>query len=210
MGQLTISIPDKLESKLRGYSKDRGQTISSLVTEMIREKLETNPSLTYWERVALVMQLENNRGDIEDKDWEFSRAYEVLKNGFVSEYENLFDYIERNEFSKSSSDYVIEVLVMYENMQRSAYDIKDEKIINLVKFPGFDGNNEADLLGFARYLQENDRFKHIKSYSSDMNSHGLEQPHYRSMLMQYQAILDSKSDPYQTLTVDEIHQILGK
>lgn len=226
MGQLTISIPDKLESKLRAYCENRGQTISSLVADVIREKLEAIPSPTYWERVALVMQLKNNRlcnsigqhigGEDWEKektrkdDWELSHALEVLTNGFVDKYEEIFrNEIPPNELSKFRSNYVIEVLTMYENLQQSAYETKNEDVISLVKFPGFDGNKEADLASFARYLQKHNQFQHIISDSDDMNSHGLE-PNYRPMLIQYQTILNSKSDQYEPLTVDEIYRIRGK
>lgn len=219
MAQITVSISDELESRLRKYCEDYGyQTVSSLVAESLREKLENNQPLDYWQRVALVVQLENNRlleslmagkKQIDEKDWHFSTAFDALREGYVSEYNHPFEYIYAGELSKSASDYVMDVLAMYDDLQWSAKESKDEEVIKLATFLGFDGNHETGYLGFARYLQKHQRFESVYSTFPDMNSHRMT-PNYRSMLARYKEIRDGDPDLHHHLTKKEIAKIVGR
>lgn len=219
MAQLTVSLPDELEQRLRRYCEDHGyQTTSALVSEALREKLEGNQPLDYWQRVSLIVQLENNRllatlakgkPTLDDKDWDFNTAYDALIDGYSDEYNYVFRYVEPGELSKNASKYVVDVLAMYDDLQWSSRENKDEEVKKLVKFPGFDGNHEVGYLGFARYLQKHGRFESIDSTFPDMNSHRMT-PDYNSMLKRYQAIRDSKPDHQHNLTIEEIKKIIGR
>jgi uncharacterized protein YfbU (UPF0304 family) len=219
MGQVTISLPDDLERQLRRYAENNGYaTVSSLANEAIRDKLTGTGKPDYWTRVGLVLQMQILRG-IEglergkpigwDEDWSFKSGHDALAEGYVGDYQSAFEFVYKDEMSPSESHYVIDVLAMFDDLQHSAKELKDDELQKLTVFPGWDGNHEGKRLGFTRYLVGNRRFDFIKSMFPDFNSHSMT-PDYPAMLERYNAVRTAHSDRSVPLTAKEIHEIRGR
>jgi uncharacterized protein len=110
---------------------------------------------------------------------------------------------------------VLDILDMWEFLEEAHgnFDTEDRKKVEVeaepfganVKFPGFDGNNETNLLGIARFLVEDmGRFSRFKGRV--LNSHMPSVDVYRRMLTAYTPIreaLDAKG-----MTADEVIRVL--
>lgn len=93
---------------------------------------------------------------------------------------------------------------MYERIQDALKD--DGPIPNDATFPGFDGNYETNLCGYARFLLENGYWSHVVGSTNDFpNSHGLQRD-YRAMLNRFREIA---SDGHGlSLSADEARTLL--
>jgi len=221
MSQITISMPDNLEREIRKEVKNGGYaTVSAYITEVMRKSLMNEERLDYWYRVGLTLQLQNNKllstlvkdkELIKDSDWPYSRTLEVLEDGIVSEYDGIFNNVDKEGMTRGNARFVIDVLAMYEDLKMSAKQLALEGLEDSLSFPGFDGNNDPDLLGYVRHLVKHQRFAHVKPRDLSYNSHGLH-PHYSGMLSRYTAIRDKQDLTMEWLPLSEkeIHDILGK
>lgn len=220
MAQITVSISDELEQKLRRFADENGYaTLSALVSDAVRDKLGSdNPS--YWQRVSMVLQLKNNQlletlaGDknlVEGKDWQMNAMYDVLVNGYQIEYPSIFEYIDRDELSKSVSRSVYDILDMYRDLQWGARELGDDRLAKEVLFPGFDGNNDYERLGYANHLVRDGRWESVATHGVIPNSHGME-PHYDEMVERHKEVRSRKrgeSHEHKELTRTEIEYILN-
>lgn len=219
MGQITVSLPDELDMQLRQYAEMRGySSVSSLVAEALREKFDATGPLDFWSRVLLVVQLENQRliqrliegkEEFKSGDWDRDNLLEALILGYQSEYRSGFDYLNSDEVVPSTSKYVIDVLNMYADLQNSVADSNNAELTKAVRFHGFDGNHETQLMEFARYLRKNRRFAHIACTNEDLNSHGMG-PDYRAMLTRYRSVRASVRDQFQPLDESAIYEVLAR
>lgn len=181
MAQITVSITDDLEQKLREFAKSNGYaTLSALASDAIREKLRGDGP-EYWQRVSMVLQLKNNqlletlvggKELVDGRDWQMSQTYDVLRSGYVGDYRNEFEYVSREEFSKSRATAVYDTLDTYRDLQWSAKELGDEKLIQDTLFPGFDGNRDYEELGYVRHLVSNGRWEMVEPVDKSYNSHG--------------------------------------
>lgn len=218
MGQVTISLPDEIDRKLRQYAELKGySSVSSLVAEALREKFDSTKTLEYWSRVSLVVQLENQRllaalvqqaAPLEEGEWSRDVVLDALTYGYQREYSTGFEYVCQNELSSSDSNYVIDVLDMYADLQYSANEIGEGQLSSEVSFPGFDGNHQSQYMAFARYLRANRRFAHVTCSNADVNSHGMG-PDYRAMLTRYRLVRSIEKDRLQPLSKSAIVDVLG-
>ena len=103
------------------------------------------------------------------------RAQEVLRGGFETEYESIFEQVaEKQELSKEDCHYVIDTLRMFVALREAyaALDDKSEINQNRLRFEGFDGNHEGQHVEFARYLgHEEPRFAAVQEGTDGCNSH---------------------------------------
>jgi uncharacterized protein len=137
----------------------------------------------------------------------YDKLRDELENGYVASYQDdLFAGI-LDGLSVEQSAFVVEVMSMYDALQRS-YDAFDDKSgieEESTKFPGFDSSYEPAHLGYARFVVEREgRFGHLKPFSADFISH-------TPMLDQYRRMTDVwklASNRYE-LTRDDITAILG-
>jgi uncharacterized protein len=137
----------------------------------------------------------------------YNKLREELENGYVASYQDdLFAGI-RDGLSVQQSAFVLEVMSMYDALQRS-YDALDDKQgieEERTKFPGFDSDFELAHLGYARFVVERERrFSDLKPFSADFISH-------TPMLDQYRRMTDVwklAGNRYE-LTRDDITAILG-
>lgn len=90
-------------------------------------------------------------------------------------------------FDKEKSDFVVSILELYEIIQDSFDALSDKGSLtpNLVKFPGFDGNNESDYMRFFSALVNNQQFAHVKA---DKNSHMQKISTYKAMLNKWKSL----------------------
>jgi len=220
MAQITVSISDELEHNLRNFAENNGYaTLSALVTDAIREKIK-NEGPDYWQRVGMVLQLRNNQlletlvGDknlVRDNDWHMSTMHDVLCNGYKIEYASVFEYINRDELPKEAARSVYDIFDMYRDLQRSARELNDNKLAEEVLFPGFDGNNDHERLGYARHLVKNGRWESLAANDTIQNSHGAE-PHYEAMVERHKEVRNRKrgdSYDHKVLTRTEVDYILN-
>ncbi len=222
MSQITVSISDDLRSKLDKYVKDNGYaTTSAFVAEAIADRL-SNPN--YWQRVTMALILENRReigalrsGKSPDEleEWSKKETYDAVINGYKPLYGHVFEYIAQDELSQEQVTHVYDILDVYRDLQASAKKLGDKDLEETVKFPGFDGNNEPELLGFFRYLKENGRWDFIESREKDDNSHSsVPRITYPGMIERHREITRSFRDDngmlkWRSLTKDEINHILS-
>lgn len=156
--------------------------------------------LTAFERCILAEVLE-----IKDKVFgtsDYEPQIEALRDGYPGFY-NL-DYISE-EVSDSDTNFVFEVLDMYQILQTTFLDANEELPEN-AKLAGFDGNHETQLVGFLRYMLRNGRWNHIIGAGDYPNSHSF-QPDYRSQLRAFRDCVADRSP--RTLSVDEARTIIS-
>ena len=113
----------------------------------------------------------------------------IVENGYTYHYPDLFNTISDEELSIEDCKFVLDVLEMYRGIIFSKRNLKDSSLTN-VHFPGFDGNNEAELMIYARFFMiDLDRYDEIKEGSGgDFNSHSQMRPKYERMLKKWLAI----------------------
>lgn len=118
--------------------------------------------------------------------------------------------------SPSDLAFVVDVLDMWDYLERGYSSLsKQQKDLvaknaepfgKHVKFPGFDGNNESELVGIARFLVTKlNRFTRFAKY--DFNSHMPTRATYGRMLAVFESIR-SRVDG-RDLTAEEIAQVLS-
>ncbi len=137
----------------------------------------------------------------------YDKLRDALANGYAASYQDdLFAGV-LDGLSLEQSAFVLEVMSMYEALQR-CYDALDDKTgieEERTKFPGFDSNYEPAHLGYARFVVEREgRFSHLKPSSADFISH-------TPMLDEYRRMTDVwklAGNRYE-LTRDDITAILG-
>jgi len=114
----------------------------------------------------------------------YNKLHDALENGYVASYrDDLFAGI-RDGLSVEQCAFVLEVMNMYDALQRS-YDALDNKQgieEGRTKFPGFESDYEIAQLGYARFIVEREgRFSHLKSVRADFISHTPMLDQYRRM-----------------------------
>jgi uncharacterized protein len=110
----------------------------------------------------------------------------ALEEGYSLHYEWIFQGI-CDDFPKSECQFVLDVLDLHRAIIYSNASLSDqEKLpIEKIRFRGFDGNNEGEYLGYARYfivtLERYDEIRNQFTYP-DLNSHMPSIHRYKKML----------------------------
>ena len=137
----------------------------------------------------------------------YDKLRDALENGYVASYQDDLFAGMLDGLSVEQSAFVLEVMSMYDALQRS-YDALDDKQgieEERTKFPGFDSDYERAHLGYARFVVEREgRFSRLKSHSRDFIGH-------TPMLDEYRRMTDVwklAGNRYE-LTRDDITAILG-
>jgi uncharacterized protein len=110
--------------------------------------------LTDIERLMLANQYEIL--GVLKKDDGYLQMAENLRDGHKWLYEQHTTRIS-DELSAENTEHVLTILGIYSDLRDSYKALTDKSGIDehLVRFPGFDGNNEAELLHFAGALSKN-------------------------------------------------------
>jgi uncharacterized protein YfbU (UPF0304 family) len=137
----------------------------------------------------------------------YDKLRDALENGYVASYQDdLFAGILEG-LSVEQSAFVVEVMSMYDALQR-CYDALDDKTgieEERTKFPGFDSDFELAQLGYARFVVEREgRFSQLKAHSEDFMGHTPMMDQYRRMT----DVWKLAGNRYE-LTRDDITAILG-
>ena len=113
--------------------------------------------LTDVERLILANQYEIL--SLLKEDDSYARLSEQLLEGHEWLYSQSFDFVSDN-LPARDAEHVLSILGIFGDLKASYAQLADKSGIepHEVEFPGFDGNNEADLLSFSRALRKNDRF----------------------------------------------------
>lgn len=93
------------------------------------------------------------------KDDSYASIAEELRDGHEWLYQQHFDYFSPN-LREEDAVFVVTILGIYSDLRDSYEQLADKSGIepHQVQFQGFDGNNEGELLAFARALRKRDRF----------------------------------------------------
>jgi uncharacterized protein YfbU (UPF0304 family) len=116
----------------------------------------------------------------------YSQFQKILENGYQLHYCEIFQNINEEPMPREQSREVLDILNMYQEMN-NCYDRLDDKSgidPQDLKFPGFDGNNETELLSYARYYVE-DLGRYSRLGITYFNSHHPTIEMYRRMLEEY-------------------------
>ncbi len=135
----------------------------------------------------------------------YEKARLVLERGYTLHYSWQMDHIE-DEIAEGDCREVLDILEMYRVLTDSYNNLEDKSGLDetKVRFPGFDGNNEAALLGYVRYLIRTDGRYEELDRPEGFNSHV-------PMLQRYRLMLDKwkGGGQKQSLSKNSILDILG-
>ena len=159
--------------------------------------------LTDKERLFLANQHEIlSHLDADNSDYHLKLA-EQLRDGHKWLYSQSFDNFSEN-LPDDDAELVLNILQIYEMIQ-DAYDgLSDKSLISehQIKFPGFDGNNETEFMGFVDALEKFHRFTDVIQ-NGHRNSHSAKVHVYERMIAKWQEF----GKPY-TLTKEQLIEIL--
>ncbi len=106
----------------------------------------------------------------------YQMMQEVLEKGYETEYrwktQHIYD--DDSVVTEEKCHYVINVMAMYDALQQSSRRLADQEGIdaNALAFPGFDGNNEGEYLGYAHFLRDKEgKFATLQLSGESLNSH---------------------------------------
>lgn len=135
---------------------------------------------------------------------------EVLRNGYEPLYSWLFEWFGQGDsiVTAEEGEYVYEVLRMYDaitwSIQRQGIELP-ENLKYRATFPGFDGNDEGKLLGFANHYCTEGRYDILKKDGEIPNSHFPTRSTYGPMLSKWQTIKGSREG---LLTEEQVLELL--
>jgi uncharacterized protein YfbU (UPF0304 family) len=157
--------------------------------------------LTDIERLTLANQYQILAALHEDE--KYARMAETLRDGYEWLYSQYFDQLSSN-LPEHQAEHVLAILGIYSDLKDSYAKLDDKSGIeeSQIIFPGFDGNNEVELLGFSGALRKHDRFsstigEHVR------NSHMPTTEIYQRMINCWRE-LGQPNYPYDKQTIQEI------
>lgn len=120
--------------------------------------------LTKLDRIFLVNQLRILEGLYPDEAESLSVQREALEHGYellyAWDFENIYDG--EDKMTAEESREVWDTMDMFDAIGRSAPAQADDKDLLFRRFAGYDGNNEAKFMSFARFTVERlKRFEYV-------------------------------------------------
>ena len=140
----------------------------------------------------------------DNSDYHFKLA-EQLRDGHEWLYSQSFDNFSEN-LPDDAAELFLNILQIYEMIQDTYDGLSDKSLISehQIKFPGFDGNNETEFMGFVDALEKDNRFVDVIQ-TGNRNSHSPKVHVYERMIAKWQAF----GKPY-NLTTEQLIEILGR
>ncbi|SHK26795.1 hypothetical protein SAMN05216369_1279 [Marinobacter antarcticus] len=139
----------------------------------------------------------------EDADY-YSKNRKALENGYELHYSWLTESIS-DGLSEEQCKEVLDILDMYRSITFSWQRLHDgQEIPDKLKFQGFDGNYETELMGYVQYFV-------IELARFDELTYGKEHPYFNShgpMLENYRRMLAVWKEYGFDLTEDEIASVM--
>ncbi len=167
--------------------------------------------LTKYQRLSLLNQYKilqkfaKSQGN-DDEAKEYERLEDIVANGYVEEYEELFSDLQ-DEFSKEESLFVWDTLRMYSAIYLSYKNLKNPAIDKFkIYFWGFDSNEEWYYMDFCKHALINLKcFDELTEGNRvDFNSHSRRWKRYREMLDKWENIGEKT-----ILTEEEIKYLIS-
>lgn len=169
--------------------------------DVAMEKLATK-ILSKTERLQLVNQYRILQAMHSNDDYlskQYKRLEEIFERGYIDMYHEAFNDL-WDELPPEVTEEVLNILDMHRAMLWSLGQNPSPKDIERVKFEGFDGNNESQQLGFAKFFtRDGDKYKELQI----VNSHFPTLQRYRKMLAEWERMGRKPQ-----LTKDQIESIL--
>lgn len=134
----------------------------------------------------------------------YSLLASQLRDGYEWLYQQSLSYM-ADVLDERVVNHVLETLELFSTLKASYDRLADKSGIDEhhVTFLGFDGNNEAEMLGFAHALGQADRYNSVLDEGNCPNSHMPTYELYGRMIEQWKAL----GSPRFPLTKDHIQQI---
>lgn len=140
---------------------------------------------------------------------EHEKMREAVTDGYAEAIDDQFNWI-FDGLPATECGLVTRSLSLYDALQRSYKELGDKDAAAAgikkiqVTYPGFDGNNETEYMGFARYVRdEEQRFDYL-DVEDNCNSH-------RPMIERYRAMLEvweDELDRSYKLSADQMKRLL--
>ncbi len=161
--------------------------------------------LTKTERWILSNQYKVLESLYPDEAEDYGNCRKVLERGYELHYNEITGHIDADVMSEDECDEVIDILTMFKLLRRAYDDLQEKPDIEelLLKFSGFDGNNERKQLSYARFFLSHDSGRvNDLDWPDVSNSHFPVIEDYRRMLIEWK-----KSKKEYHLTPDDIVRI---
>lgn len=122
-----------------------------------------------------------------NSDYHFKLA-EQLRDGHEWLYSQSFDSFSEN-LPSEHAELVLDILQVYELIGDAYSRLSDTSGISdtQVKFPGFDGNNETEFMGFVDALEKSHRFTDVIQ-NGHRNSHSAKVHVYERMIAKWESL----------------------
>src|SRR5260221_13206589 len=119
---------------------------------MSDEKLTRIERLLLYNQFTILQKLATDEDDVEN----YKDLCAVLQHGYELEYNKLFSSIWGEGISHEDCRFVMDVLDMFRVLQATHKTLADKSGIDPedLRFSGFDGNNETDLMSYTEYLRD--------------------------------------------------------
>jgi uncharacterized protein YfbU (UPF0304 family) len=159
--------------------------------------------LTDKERFALAIQYEIL--DALKPEEGYGKHSESLMSGHKWIYDDIFRLMSEN-LPDEKARYVLDVLDLYRDLTISFGHLENKSSIEEyeIKFPGFDGNHEAELLNFARDLLNYHMYESVLQ-DNELDSHSQTTEIYQRMLSKWSEL----GRPRAPLAKETIQDILA-
>lgn len=145
-----------------------------------------------------------------DSEAHYGEFIEILECGYTLFYSEVASSVDSSEVSEGSCKFVLDILSIYRIVEdyKDRLSEGDEVSTHLHStFRGFDGNNEAELMVFARFLFKQGKFKETsrhKGETDNFNNHMPTTHIYRAMVDKWKNL----GGEYQ-LSKDQILEVLN-
>jgi len=143
-------------------------------------KLTIVERMTLMNQFKILAHLENTN--------EYANYIKILQNGYEYEYGEMFQWIEGMSLPEPDCLFVKDVLEAYGCIQRCGKESGNTSITThpFYKFSGFDGNDEGEYLGYARFMiQDQGKWNYLEMSGDNLNSHMPTLDKYRAMVQKW-------------------------
>lgn len=163
-------------------------------------KLEKKDRLMLINQYKILVQLNSNESNY------YKELIEILENGYEIFYSMLDQWMD-DGMPEEEGRFVLNILDLYRAIEDVKRKTRDEQLLthHHAVFSGFDGNNEAGHLSFARFLIEvQNKFQEQKQYlfqNDNLNSHC-------PMIDKYQRMLETVTANDINIWIMDVEQTL--
>ncbi|EDY84562.1 YfbU domain superfamily [Verrucomicrobiia bacterium DG1235] len=159
------------------------------------------------ERLQLANQFKILAALYPDERSDYEKNVKILESGYEWHYDSFVEYY-YDGLSTDECKFVVDVLDMHRSLKNSFYALKDKGDLTPedIRFSGFDGNHETELMAYAEFfVRDLGRFEEFMDV--DFNSHTASVGRYQEML----SILEKHSKANRNnLSLEDIKEVILK